>query len=49
MGHVVICLMTLLCLVSVGMAETDKKSAILKAQFIYVGPIGDYGWTYAHD
>lgn len=21
----------------------------LKAGFIYVGPVGDYGWTYAHD
>ena len=26
-----------------------KKSAKLKAGFIYVGPIGDYGWTHAHD
>ena len=24
----------------------DKK---LKAGFIYVGPIGDYGWSHAHD
>lgn len=21
----------------------------LKAGFVYVGPIGDYGWTHAHD
>ena len=21
----------------------------IKAGFIYVGPIGDYGWTFAHD
>ncbi|WDP92443.1 MAG: BMP family ABC transporter substrate-binding protein [Desulfobacter sp.] len=27
-------------------AAADKK---LKAGFIYVGPAGDYGWTYAHD
>ena len=24
----------------------DKK---LKAGFIYVGPVGDYGWSHAHD
>ncbi len=27
-------------------AQTDKK---LKAGFIYVGPVGDYGWSHAHD
>jgi len=26
-----------------------KKAAKYKAGFIYVGPIGDYGWTHAHD
>ena len=25
---------------------TDKK---MKAGFIYVGPVGDYGWSHAHD
>jgi simple sugar transport system substrate-binding protein len=37
-----------LCLVlaaGVGFAA-DKK---LKAGFIYVGPVGDYGWSHAHD
>ncbi|MGB5986752.1 MAG: BMP family ABC transporter substrate-binding protein [Desulfobacterales bacterium] len=37
-----------LCLIlaaGVGMAE-DKK---LKAGFVYVGPVGDYGWSHAHD
>ena len=29
----------------VGVAA-DKK---LKAGFIYVGPVGDYGWSHAHD
>lgn len=30
-----------------GAAETaDKK---MKAGFIYVGPVGDYGWSHAHD
>jgi simple sugar transport system substrate-binding protein len=24
----------------------DKK---IKAGFIYVGPVGDYGWSHAHD
>ncbi|MCP4670198.1 MAG: BMP family ABC transporter substrate-binding protein, partial [Desulfobacula sp.] len=24
----------------------DKK---LKAGFVYVGPVGDYGWSHAHD
>lgn len=28
---------------------TDTASDKLKAGFIYVGPIGDYGWTNAHD
>ncbi len=27
-------------------AEVEKK---LKAGFIYVGPVGDYGWSHAHD
>ncbi len=32
-------------LASLGFAQTEK----LKACFIYVGPVGDYGWTNAHD
>lgn len=37
-----------LCLVlAAGMGfAADKK---LKAGFIYVGPVGDYGWSHAHD
>ena len=27
----------------------EKKDAPLKAAFIYVGPVGDAGWSYAHD
>ena len=39
-------LMVLLVLVlGMGMAQQKK----LKACFIYVGPVGDIGWTYAHD
>ena len=30
----------------VAAAATDKK---MKAGFIYVGPVGDYGWSHAHD
>ena len=32
--------------------ETPRTEAGLpkiKVHFIYVGPVGDYGWTYAHD
>ena len=40
----------ILCLVfvftgAIGLLAADK----LKAGFIYVGPIGDMGWTHAHD
>lgn len=37
--------MCLLLLTGTALAK-DKK---LKAGFIYVGPIGDYGWSHAHD
>ena len=30
----------------VGLASDTKK---MKAGFIYVGPVGDYGWSHAHD
>jgi len=29
--------------------ETVTRPPTLKAAWIYVGPIGDYGWTHAHD
>ncbi len=35
----------LLLALGLGLAQTDK----LKACFIYIGPIGDIGWTHAHD
>src|SRR6266542_3474119 len=35
--------------VSIGSARTDKKSAVFKAAFIYVGPHNDGGWSQAHD
>ncbi|RLW70873.1 MAG: BMP family ABC transporter substrate-binding protein [spirochete symbiont of Stewartia floridana] len=30
-------------------ASEDSQPAKLKAGFIYIGPAGDFGWTYAHD
>lgn len=30
-------------------ASAGAAQAKLKVGFIYVGPIGDYGWTHAHD
>src|SRR5437868_6475090 len=34
---------------SIGAARTEKKSAVLKAAWIYVGPHNDVGWSQAHD
>ncbi len=38
-------LLALLLVLGLGLAQGDKP----KACFIYVGPVGDAGWTYAHD
>lgn len=35
----------LLLVLGLGFAQTDR----LKACFIYIGPVGDIGWTHAHD
>jgi len=35
--------------VMLGSAGAGLAQPKLKAGFIYVGPIGDYGWTHAHD
>ncbi|NOY12307.1 MAG: BMP family ABC transporter substrate-binding protein [Deltaproteobacteria bacterium] len=35
------------CLAGTGFAAGQQKE--IKAGFIYVGPVGDAGWTYAHD
>ena len=41
-------LLVCLCLLfAVGIAVADDKK--LKAGFVYVGPVGDYGWSHAHD
>jgi basic membrane protein A and related proteins len=42
--RVVVCIAGLLYAAGTGVAQQK-----LKAGFIYVGPIGDYGWTHAHD
>ena len=37
-----------ICVVLVaGIAPAEEKK--LKAGFIYVGPVGDLGWSHAHD
>ncbi|SLM27965.1 conserved exported hypothetical protein [Desulfamplus magnetovallimortis] len=43
--QIVICIMSVMFFSGFAMAEGDK----LKAGFIYVGPVGDYGWSHAHD
>jgi simple sugar transport system substrate-binding protein len=40
----VVCIAMLLGIAGAGFAQEK-----LKAGFIYIGPIGDYGWTHAHD
>ncbi len=45
----------LFAMILTGFSEQDKQKEAptggkkLKAGFIYVGPVGDYGWTHAHD
>ncbi|MBI9104124.1 MAG: BMP family ABC transporter substrate-binding protein [Spirochaetales bacterium] len=46
-------LLVLLCMTMVvsfafSGGQKDESSAAVKAGFIYVGPTGDYGWSYAH-
>ena len=31
------------------MMATGAYAAELKVGFVYVGPVGDFGWTYQHD
>ena len=31
------------------MMATSAYAAELKVGFIYVGPVGDFGWSYQHD
>jgi basic membrane protein A len=32
-----------------GEGDTEPEAKTIKAGFIYVGPVGDYGWSHAHD
>ncbi len=38
-----------LALLGAGLATGSAQMTKIKAAFIYVGPVGDYGWTKAHD
>ncbi len=40
---------TLLLVLPQFVATTEASEKKIKAGFIYVGPVGDAGWTYAHD
>jgi simple sugar transport system substrate-binding protein len=42
-------LVALAGIVAVASAEEYAAGSTLKVGFIYVGPIGDYGWTHAHN
>ena len=39
----------ILLLILLGITASSFAADKLKAGFIYVGPIGDYGWTHAHN
>ncbi|SEA09744.1 BMP family ABC transporter substrate-binding protein [Rubrimonas cliftonensis] len=38
-----------LAALAVGLVATSAAAQELKVGFVYVGPIGDFGWTYQHD
>lgn len=42
-------LMLLLVVLVAGFASPALAAKEIKAGFVYVGPVGDAGWTYAHD
>ena len=43
-------LLNLAAAITLGMlAGTAAAADKLKVGFIYVGPVGDHGWTYQHD
>jgi basic membrane protein A and related proteins len=42
-------LLTLALAVGVGLGQADAAAPPLKIGFAYVGPVGDAGWTFAHD
>lgn len=41
--------LVLVALAALGLGLTGAQDAKLKVAFIYIGPPGDYGWTYAHE
>jgi basic membrane protein A and related proteins len=52
MKKVIALVMTMVFLLSfglVGNAATTKAAKVVKAGFIYVGPVGDGGYTFSHD
>ncbi|MEL6297013.1 MAG: BMP family ABC transporter substrate-binding protein [Pseudomonadota bacterium] len=48
MRKVLVAALATLALVLAGPAGAEKKDKI-KVGFVYVGPIGDFGWSYQHD
>lgn len=38
-----------LAALAIGLLSTSATALELKVGFVYVGPIGDFGWTYQHD
>jgi basic membrane protein A len=49
MTHVVRPLLALLLLLAVSVGAAQRSLDDLKIAFLYVGPVGDYGFSYAHD
>jgi basic membrane protein A len=46
--RIITLLTLLLCSLGLGLAEAAEKKE-LKVGFVYVSPVGDAGWSYAHD
>jgi basic membrane protein A and related proteins len=49
MTHLVRSLLALLLLLAVSVGAAQRSVDDLKIAFLYVGPVGDYGFSYAHD
>ncbi|HOQ80508.1 MAG TPA: BMP family ABC transporter substrate-binding protein [Candidatus Cloacimonadota bacterium] len=48
MKNILIVLMCISCIILISCKSKEENQKI-KAGFIYIGPIGDSGWTYAHE
>ena len=46
---VVLLLAATVVLVGCKKKEEVQEAKTIKAGFVYVGPVGDYGWSHAHD